>query len=69
MTYFRPTIIFIVAIVAVITVFDVWAVSNNYAWTISSTLLQASKDWPVIPFLTGLLAGHLFFPNRAAGTR
>ncbi len=61
--YFWPTIAFILAMVAVITAYDVWAVTHDYGWTISSTLLMAAHDWPIIPFVFGVLAGHLFFPN------
>lgn len=67
MQYKKPTVFFIVFVTALIVVYDVWALTRGYEWTISSTLLEASKRWPVIPFLLGLLAGHLFFPNRAAG--
>ncbi len=69
MKYYRPTILFIVAIVAMVTLYDVWAVAHGYEKTISSTLFAASRDWPAIPFMFGFLAGHLFFPNRAAGTK
>ena len=60
--------IVIVVITALIIVYDVWAVAKGYEWTISSTLLSAARDWPIIPFALGVLSGHLFFPNRAAGT-
>jgi hypothetical protein len=66
-SYYKPTVAFIVAVVAVVTVYDVWAVSHDYTWTISATLLQAAKAWPIIGVLIGILIGHLFFPNRAAG--
>jgi hypothetical protein len=66
MHYFKPTIVFIVGSVAAVTIYDVWAVAGGYERTISATLLQAAKDWPIIPFALGVLSGHLFFPNRAA---
>lgn len=64
--FYKWTVLFIVAIVALITVYDVWAVSQGYARTISWTLGQAAYQWPAIPFAFGFLAGHLFFANKAA---
>ena len=32
--------------------------------TISAWIWQMSKTWPIIPFLFGLIAGHLFFPVK-----
>lgn len=64
--YFKPTVIFLVASVAIGAAYDVWAVSHSYTWTISANLLQAARDWPVIPFVIGVLLGHVFFPNKAA---
>lgn len=59
---------FMVIIAAVITVFDVWTLSTQgYETTISWQTLVISKQWPVVPFLLGFLAGHLVFPNRAGG--
>jgi hypothetical protein len=66
--YKRPTVIFIVFWVALLTVYDVWALTKGYEFTVSSTLLQAARDWPIIPLVVGILIGHLFFPNRAAGS-
>ena len=31
--------------------------------TISRVVLEASKDWPIIPLLAGIVVGHLFFPQ------
>ncbi len=64
---FRPTIVLLVAAVLVGTVYDIWAVTHNYEWTISANLLEVSKRWPAIPFIGGFLLGHVLFPNRAAG--
>jgi len=37
-----------------------------YLWggnesTISRVITDASRDWPIIPLLTGIVLGHLFF--------
>jgi hypothetical protein len=66
-SYYKPTVAFIVAVVAVVTVYDVWAVAHDYDWTISAVLGKAGAAWPIIPMLTGILIGHLWFPNRASG--
>lgn len=31
--------------------------------TISYDLLGLSRDYPIIPFALGVIAGHLFWPN------
>lgn len=64
--YFRPTIVVLVALFAIGAVYDVWAVSHNYSWTISANLYLLSQHWPAIPFAGGFLLGHVLFPNRAA---
>lgn len=65
-SYFKPTVAFIVAVIAIVTVYDVWAVAHSYDWTISATLYGAAKQFPIIPFLAGIVCGHLTWPNRAA---
>lgn len=32
--------------------------------SISNVILLASKDWAIIPFMFGMLAGHLFWANK-----
>lgn len=66
--YFKPTIIFMAVSVLLVTVWDIWAVSHNYNWTISYNLYEVCKAWPVIPFLGGLLIGHVVFPNKVGQT-
>ena len=61
------TRIFIVIIVTVIFVVDAGFLAlSGYNSTISWQLFTWSKEWPIIPFLIGVMMGHLFFPNRAA---
>lgn len=54
----------VIAIVTLILVYDVFA----YAiWgvdaTISRVTLAWSRQWPVIPFGTGVVCGHLYWPQ------
>lgn len=62
------TTAFIVALVAVIIIFDVLQLMRSGAnATISSVLLIAAKRWPAIPFALGVVAGHLFFSQGCSG--
>jgi len=63
----KRTVAFIVFAVGLITVYDVYTLAvHGYETTISWVLYDKSHDWPIIPFVFGVLGGHLFFPNRAA---
>lgn len=45
----------------VVGVYDAWAVfSDAGVETVSSILNAWAKRWPVLPFLAGMLADHLF---------
>lgn len=67
MTWRTVTGAFLVGLTAVIAVYDVVAaVFGGYQATISSVLYFQGQKWPIIPFALGVLAGHLFFPNREA---
>ena len=33
--------------------------------TISETVWQLSKEWPMVPFLFGVVAGHLFWQRKS----
>lgn len=33
--------------------------------TISRVVTEASRDWPIIPLLVGIVLGHLFFSQHA----
>lgn len=59
------TIAFIVALVGVVALYDVWTLwRRGYTTTISYVLKKYSLRFPIIPFLIGVLAGHLFFQNE-----
>jgi hypothetical protein len=54
-----------VALVAVATgvaLFDVFAAFSPEKWrTVSDVIGDWSTRWPILPFLAGLLTGHLFW--------
>jgi len=61
----KITVIFIVAVIAIIIIYDVWAlVAGGAEATISSVLLNESKNYPIIPFTLGVVCGHLFWENN-----
>ncbi len=63
----RITILFILVILALVIPFDVWTlIARGYESTISSQIYTYSKTNPVIPFVFGVLGGHLFWPNRSS---
>lgn len=63
----KTTLEFILGALALIIVYDLWTLmKRGYDTTISWTLFKLSQTWPIIPFAFGVIAGHLFFPNRAA---
>ena len=65
MKYRKLTIAFIVLIVLLVAGYDITiAVLGGEQATISATLLAIARQWPIVPFMLGLLAGHLFFPNK-----
>ncbi len=54
----------IIAIIAVITIWDVAVVlMGRPDTTIGAVILKLSKEHPMIPFTLGVLIGHLFWPN------
>lgn len=38
---------------------------GGYDNTISQWVYQTSLSWPILPFLVGVVCGHLFFPIRS----
>ncbi len=55
---------FIVVLIGIVTVYDVWTLwKRGYATTISYTLYAGAIRFPIIPFSLGVIAGHLFWPN------
>lgn len=57
---------FIVFVLILIFGVDFWLlVKKGYKATVSATLLRWGKDYPVIPFLLGIVMGHLYWNNLA----
>ncbi len=46
------------SILAIIIVYDVWTLSAR-------NLYAMAMRFPIVPFALGIVAGHLFWPNRA----
>jgi hypothetical protein len=43
---------------------DVYATAKNQpSDTVSATLYDWATRWPILPFLLGVIVGHLFFPH------
>lgn len=56
------TIAFILFLVVIITVFDVYIIAKKGTKeSISAHLIRLSHKHPSIPFLIGFVAGHLFW--------
>lgn len=55
----------ILILIGLIAIADTILAMHGEETTISWRLGKLSQKWPVIPFLLGFLAGHLFFPNHA----
>ncbi len=67
MNFKKLTIAFIVVVLAVIIVYDIFAiVAGGYDATISSTLYASAKDYPVVSFALGFVMGHIFWLNAPA---
>lgn len=57
--------VFIVAAFLVIVGYDVWAVlAGGIEATISEVVWEYATSYPIIPFATGVLCGHLFWQTR-----
>ena len=61
---FVPTVVMLLLATGLLTIYDIWAVSHNYDWTISNVLTTAGHKWLAIPFAFGFLMGHLFAGPR-----
>ncbi len=61
------TVAFIVGIAVIITIYDVWTLwRRGYTTTISWNLLLIGRRFPIIPFIFGVLVGHVLWSNAAA---
>lgn len=66
--YRIATIVIIVCLTVVLSVYDIFAYLNEgKTGTISNVLLTYGQCYPVIPMFFGALMGHLFWPGRTIG--
>lgn len=64
----QTTLYFSLAVIAAIIVYDVWTLlKRGYKTTISWNLYQLAIKVPIVGVAIGVVVGHLFWPNRAAG--
>ena len=57
------TSLILLFVVAGLIAWDFFAVWKwGFDATISLVVFTAAKEWPLLPFLTGLICGHFFFP-------
>ena len=62
---FRWTFWLLIVITAVLLVWDLYvAFSPEPGDTISEVLLWTAQRHPVLPFVVGVVCGHLFWPQR-----
>jgi uncharacterized membrane protein len=58
----RFTLVFIVASILIIAIYDIYALTQGGAEsTISSVLITLSHQYLIVPFLFGIPVGHLFW--------
>ena len=58
------TTILFMLLLEIVGLVDFWLlVSQGPQATFSAAIYGASRAYPIIPLLTGVLCGHLFFPN------
>src|SRR5689334_3437157 len=61
--------VFLLLFILAVGVFDFVALqSGGKLITISQVIQAWSAQYPLIPLLTGIVLGHLFFPTRITGT-
>jgi hypothetical protein len=47
--------------IILVVAYELWAVITQRASTISEIVWRTSIDYPLLPFLAGVLMGHLFW--------
>lgn len=47
-----------------LTIYDLWAVSSCPQSTISDVINRSARDYPILPFILGIVFGHIFWPLR-----
>ena len=61
----KITSIFIISLVVIIAVYDVYAIAKGgVESSISHMMIEWSYKYPMFPFMMGVLVGHLFWRMR-----
>ena len=64
MTPMRRTLIFLGSIVIALLAWEFYAIFQpSSAALITAAVQKLTFNWPMLPLLTGILLGHLFWPN------
>ena len=59
------TLIFIISIVIIVAVFDVWIIfKKGKSESVSAHIIRISKKLPLVTLLVGILLGHLFWSMK-----
>jgi hypothetical protein len=67
-----PTVTIMTLLLALVALlgYDLFAVYRfGYEGTISLVVFTTAKAFPIIPFLAGVVVGHLFFPIEGTDVR
>jgi len=65
MTLRQITIYILIAAIVLLIGWDIFAyIKGGGEATISSVILDTSKEFPPLPFAFGVLCGHLFWPQK-----
>jgi uncharacterized membrane protein YhdT len=60
--------VWVIGLCAVVLIgWDIYAAMSPNQPTISALTLNFALAHPILPFLTGVLAGHLFWPQQVKG--
>jgi len=66
----KITSFLIIALVAIIAIFDFWVIAEHGKQaSISAVIIRWSYDYPSIPFLLGFVCGHLFWRMKDADVK
>lgn len=52
-------------VVSAVLIYDIWAtVRHGRESTVSAVILSWAKNYPIVPFVFGLVCGHLFWSQN-----
>lgn len=55
--------ILLITACTVVMLYDAFATYSGVP-TVSAQMQSWAREWPILPFLFGILAGHLFWPQQ-----